>query len=125
MDTSHIIDAAGGLQFTNLELIDLLTSIKPYSKSQEDLLEYLVQEIYKKEVEPMDSLIEYLSTLDFEDIINMPVSLLYGRYLEWCKLNGLEVASTKRLTQAITERYNLSVKVRKVNNKSVRIYKEL
>ena len=110
MTNKEIIEIIRDHSFSNGELLDLITAIKPKLKKQEKLLNALAGTIYKAGA-GVDSLEEYLEIIKREQIINHSVNECYVNYCEWCTLNYMSVKNINEFSSTLQQELNLIVKV--------------
>ena len=109
---------------TDIEIIKWFKSIKPKNEKQRKALESAERAFYKAlNFCVDDELDEFLSVYERTDLINKPSGELYDEYLEYCNDFDADEISHSAFSKYVMYKFNLKIKVSKVNDKSVRVYK--
>ena len=72
-----------------------------------------------------NELLVFLGDMEREDFIDRRWAEIYrDEYVVWAEENGAAVQSEKAFKNSVMEMFNLKIDVRKVNNKSQRVFVE-
>lgn len=84
----------------------------------------IVQKFNDEYHQENNSVIQYLNDFDKDYFIGMRSPEAYEEYEIWAKENGLNVQSRKLFVQSIYDKFGLSIKVKKINKKTARVFSE-
>lgn len=108
----------------DIDIIKWFKSTKPESEKQRKALESAERAFYKAlNICVDDELDDFLSVYEKTDLINKPTGELYNEYLEYCNDFESDEISHSLFSKYVMYKFNLKIKVSKVNGKSVRVYK--
>lgn len=111
---------------TTYEIYQTISNIEPENKAQAKLLEKLLKVIEKNiKTKPNDRTQLYINELKCGDIINREVGLVYIEYCEWCKKYYYMPIDRSLFSKRVCECLCVTSKVRRIDDKVVRVYEEL
>lgn len=106
------------------EIIQWLRGLKPESEEQRRAIESAERSFYRAlDFTPNADVDDFLSVYERADLINKPSGELYDEYLEYCNDFDADEISHSAFSKYVMYKFNLKIKVSKVNDKSVRVYK--
>ena len=84
----------------------------------------IVNEYNKMYHEENNTALEYINDLDTKDILDKRSPEVYADYEVWCQENGVNLQSPKLFKQTIYDIYGFTIKARKINKKTQKVYSE-
>lgn len=84
----------------------------------------IVNEYNKMYHEENNTALEYINDLDTKDILDKRSPEVYADYEVWCQENGMSLQSPKLFKQTIYDVYGFTIKARKINKKTQKVYSE-
>lgn len=84
----------------------------------------IVNEYNKMYHEENNTALEYINDLDTKDILDKRSPEVYADYEVWCQENGVSLQSPKLFKQTIYDVYGFTIKARKINKKTQKVYSE-
>ena len=87
---------------------------------------FTISEKVQKELDDFEEInnpiIGFFKEIEIDDYINEPTNKLYDDYREYCIRDGLEPLKKGNFSKQIKKHYDLTVQVKKIKGKSIRIY---
>ena len=87
---------------------------------------FTISEKVQKELDDFEEInnpiIGFFKEIEIDDYINEPTNKLYDDYREYCIRDGLEPLKKGNFSKQIKKHYNLTVEVKWIKGKSIRIY---
>lgn len=85
----------------------------------------IVENFNEQYHEENNSVLQYLDDANKEDFIGLKSPEAYGEYETWAEENGLNVQSRKLFVNSIYDVFGLELRIKKMNNKTSRVFQEI